>query len=551
MFIAKQINSLEKVRQFSQLNYSEISRQAVLRGERFSYQISMLSNPQIIGHIRIDSPLSDCVRIYKVKQSVMDRPTTYGVQEIGYITTEPGLMPDLLLPFEKDDIIRVGTDATTLWIEINLPEDIAAGEYPINISYEKIDSLKPEDAPIHVVTKTMTLEVLPVTAKKQSLICTRWFYADCIATYHNVPIYSEEHFNLIEAYIREAVDIGINMILVPIHTPPLDTAIGTYRPCVQLVDIKKEGDEYIFGFDKLRRFIDICKRSGVEYYEMAHMFSQWGAKCAANIMVEESGKLDYMFGWHTESTSPVYIDFLKQYISAISSELTALGVAENTYYHISDEPTIDKIDAYRAAIDAIRPFIGNSRTFDALSHYEFYEQGLVECPVTCVNAVHEFIPHNIPNQWTYYCCGPQYTYTNAFIAMPSWRTRILGVLLYKYDIKGFLHWGFNFYNAALSYYPIDPHATTSGDGNLPSGDPFIVYPSKDGANPSIRGKVTYEAIGDMNLCRTLEGFIGRDAVVKIIDGLAGFDVRFDEYPLDGAYLPTLRDALIKKLREFI
>jgi hypothetical protein len=509
----------------------------------------MLSNPQVIGRVRIESPISEYVRIYKVKQSVMDRPTTYGVQEIGYITTEPGLMPDLLIPWEKSDIIRVGNDATSLWIELNLPDTVEAGEYPITFIFDEIDSLKPEEAPKQRASKTMTVEVLPITVEKQSLIYTRWFYADCIASYHNVPIYSDAHFDLIEAYVREAVDIGINMILVPIHTPPLDTAIGTTRPCVQLVDIKKEGDKYIFGFEKLRRFIEICKRSGVRYYEMAHMFSQWGAKCAANIMVEENGKRDYMFGWHTDSTSPIYIDFLKQYISAIAKELEALGVAENTYYHISDEPTLDKIDAYRAAVEAIRPFIGSSRTFDALSDYAFYEQGLVECPVTGVNHVHEFIPHGIRNQWTYYCCGPQYTYTNAFMAMPSWRTRILGVLLYKYDIKGFLHWGFNFYNSALSYYPINPYSTTSADGNLPSGDPFIVYPAPDGAYPSIRGKVTYEAICDLNLCRTLEKRIGREAVVKMIDEIAGFDVRFDEYPLDGAYLPTLRESIVAKLRD--
>jgi hypothetical protein len=399
------------------------------------------------------------------------------------------------------------------------------------------------------MTKIMDVEVLPVTVADQSLIYTRWFYADCIADQHNVPIYSDAHFDLIEAYIKEAVDIGINMILVPIHTPPLDTAIGTRRPCVQLVDIKKDGGKYSFGFEKLERFVNICKRCGVKYYEMAHMFSQWGAKCAANIMVEENGKKDYMFGWHVASTDPIYIDFLKQYISALSEELDALGVAKNTYYHISDEPTTDKIDDYRTAVNIIKPLIKNSRTFDALSDYEFYEQGLVECPVTGVGHIHNFLNHDIPNQWTYYCCGPQAVHTNSFIAMTSQRTRILGVLLYKYDIKGFLHWGFNFYNAMISYYKINPYVTTSADGALPSGDPFIVYPAKNGAYPSIRGKVTYEAIGDMKLLRTLEGYVGRGEVIKMIDEIAGMDVKFYKYPLDVDYLPKLRSAVIKKIRE--
>lgn len=549
MFIAKQISSLEKVREFDTLNMSEIKAHTALRGERFSYQITMRADANSMGYVNVKSPLLPYLRLYRVQQSVMDKPTTEPVQEIGYITTEPGLMPDLLTPFENGGVFSVGPEGKSLWIELDLPTDISAEKYPITVTFERFEAHNPTAAPILQMTKTMDIEVLPITATEQSLIYTRWFYADCIADYHNVPIYSDAHFDLIEAYIKEAVDVGINMILVPIHTPPLDTAIGTRRPCVQLVDIKKDGEKYSFGFEKLERFIDICKRCGVRYYEMAHMFSQWGAKCAANIVVEENGKKDYMFGWHVASTDPKYIEFLKQYISALSGELNALGIAENTYYHISDEPTTDKIDAYRTAVDIIRPFIKNSRTFDALSEYEFYEQGLVECPVTCVNAIDKFLKHDIPNQWAYYCCGPQKAYTNSFMAMPSQRTRILGVLLYKYDIKGFLHWGFNFYNAMISYYRINPYVTTSADGALPSGDTFIVYPAQNGAFPSIRGKVTREAIGDINLCRTLERYIGRDEVIKLIDKIAGMDLTFDQYPLDIEFFERLRAAITERLRE--
>ena len=549
MFISKQISSLEKVRQYSPMNYKEIEKATVLRGERFTYQIAMCQTPMMVGKIRVESPLLPYIRIYKVEQSVMDKPTTCGSKEAGYITTDPGLMPDLLVPFGKDDLIQINTEGKSFWIEVNLPKDIEAGEYEINVTFEKLYCTWEHEVPTALATKTMTLEVLPITAKEQSLIYTRWFYADCIATYHNVPIYSDEHFDLIEAYIKEAVDVGINMILVPIHTPPLDTAVGTRRPCVQLVDITKEGDKYTFGFEKLDRFIAICKRCGVKYYEMAHMFSQWGAKCAANIMVTENGKCDYKFGWHVESTDPEYIDFLKQYIHAVSGELERLGVAEATYYHVSDEPTIDKIDAYRTAVDIIRPFIGKSKTFDALSDITFYKEGLVECPVTGAAHIHDFLPYNIPNQWVYYCCEPQTVTTNSFMAMESWRTRILGALIYKYDIKGFLHWGFNFYNSMISYYLINPYVTTSADGSLPSGDPFLVYPAKDGAYPSIRGKVTYEAIGDINLLRTLEEYVGRDEVIKLIDEIAGFDIKFNSYPIDSEYLLKLRRAVTEKLRE--
>ena len=131
--------------------------------------------------------------------------------------------------------------------------------------------------------------------------------------------------------------------------------------------------------------------------------------------------------------------------------------------------------------------------------------------------------------------------------MPSARTRILGFLVYKYDIKGFLHWGFNFYNAVKSAYPINPYLTTSSDGRFASGDPFIVYPGNDTAYPSIRGEVTYEAVQDIDVCVALEKKIGRQAVIELIDKAAGRDLRFDDYPCDNDFLEGLRTQMIDML----
>ena len=135
--------------------------------------------------------------------------------------------------------------------------------------------------------------------------------------------------------------------------------------------------------------------------------------------------------------------------------------------------------------------------------------------------------------------------------MPSYRVRILGFLLYKYNIKGFLHWGFNFYNSQISYHTINPYLTTSAGGAFPSGDPFIVYPSRDGAYSSIRGEVTYDAIQDMDVCLTLERYIGRDAVVKMIYQAAGMDLRFDQYPKGNAFVEDLREMMVRMIGECV
>lgn len=556
----KQISSLEKVRRQSDMQYYEIKKKSLLRGERFSYQIAAscdiyyLSkmNVSMVGKLEIDSPLSPYIKIFNVENAVMDCPITEvnAGLESNYITKEPGLMPDILVPVEeKGNIWDINVMASSIWVEVNVPDNMEPGIYDIDIKLHAMNASGMTLEEEYIFVKKMTVEILPEKIEEQKLIYTRWFYADCVADYHNVPVYSEKHWELIEEYIKTAVDGGVNMMLVPVHTPPLDTAIGHTRPCVQLVDIKKDGDTYAFNFDKFYRFVEICKRCGIKYYEIAHMFSQWGARCAPNILVEENGKTDYLFGWHVASDSELYTNFLKQYISAIYEALVAEGIEENTYFHISDEPTLGNMETYKRAFEIIRPLIKNSKTFDALSSYEFYEKGLVECPVTTVRTIDEFLDKNIENQWAYYCCGPQSVHTNSTLAMPSSRVRILGFLLYKYDIKGFLHWGLNYYNGRVSRFTINPYVTTSAFGVYPSGDPFVVYPSKDGAYNSIRAKVTYEAITDMRLCQTLEKYIGRDAVVELIDEYAGGELRFDDFPVGNEYIETLSDKMKEIIKE--
>ena len=390
----KQVSSLEKIRANDELNHGEIYKKSVLAGERFSYQISMQSPEYLyFVDVSLESSLKDNIKLYLVKDAHMDAPVTEKVEMEDYITHEPGLMPDILIPLEEtNNRLSVGDRNCTIWVKIDIPKDAVPDIYPIEV---KLSVGVPNEEITEVICKTMSVEVIPVAMPEQKLIYTRWFYADCIAVTHNVEIFSEKHWKLIDQYIAAAADVGINMILVPIHTPPLDTEIGTKRPCVQLVDIEKKGKRYEFSFDKFKRFIDICKKNGIKYFEMAHMFSQWGAKCAPNIQVTENGKIIDMFGWHVATDAPEYIDFLVQYISAISEELRKEGICENTYFHISDEPYEEHIEAYRSAYELVKPLLGSCKLMDALSKYDFYENGLVETPVCATNHIEPFIENKV------------------------------------------------------------------------------------------------------------------------------------------------------------
>lgn len=541
----KQISSLEKV--MGKFDFAEIKKMQVLCGEKFSYQIGVKADKFGSLEVEMDSQLADYVKLFKVVSVPADAPYSEESVDDDFLIKEPAIVPDVLIPLEEcDNRLNVnGSKPEALWVDVQLPEDMAAGNYKIALKFTH--HITYPEAKTDVYEKEMTVEVVPQRLPEQRLLYARWLHTDCIAVAHQVEIHSEEHWKLIEDYIKAAAEVGVNMILVPVHTPPLDTAVGVKRPCVQLVEIEKQGDRYYFGFEKFKRFIEICKRCGIKYYEIAHMFSQGNSKFAPNIVVTENGKKDWLFGWHVKADDPEYVAFVKQYVAAIAAEVEREGISEQTFFHISDEPSIKTMEAYCKAGELIRPYIGKCRTFDALSNYEFYEQGLVEIPVTLISELEPFLSHKLKEQWIYYAFVPQKDYINALLAMPLYRVRMLGVLLYKYDIKGFLHWGLNFYHTTSSYYPINPYLITSAE-SYASGDPFILYPAPDGVYHSMRGKVTMEAMEDMRLCQLLEDKIGREAVVQLIDEEAGMDIYFNRFPKGADFFTRLRKIMISMLQ---
>ena len=131
-----------------------------------------------------------------------------------------------------------------------------------------------------------------------------------------------------------------------------------------------------------------------------------------------------------------------------------------------------------------------------------------------------------------------------FIAMPSYRNRIIAVQLFKFHIRGFLQWGYNFYNAQYSDHRINPFATTDGDGFVPAGDPFQVYPGENGEPvESIRMAVTRDAMQDFRAFEMLASLAGEEAVISLIDDGLDEKITFSAYPREEEYLLKLREKV--------
>jgi hypothetical protein len=165
------------------------------------------------------------------------------------------------------------------------------------------------------------------------------------------------------------------------------------------------------------------------------------------------------------------------------------------------------------------------------------------------DAVAPFLAAEVENMWVYYCVSQNKDVANRFITLPSLRSRVLGHQLFAFDVKGFLHWGFNFYNSYHSLRPIDPFRDTCGAGAFPAGDPFIVYPGEDG-HPllSIRFKVLAAAIADYRAMQALREVAGRDAVLQLIDTDGGGGrLAFDRFSYEPVHYRRARAEINRRI----
>lgn len=456
-----------------------------------------------------------------------------------YSTLETGLVPDLLRELRKTDICLYHDMNKAFFVSVDT-RWLSAKAYDIDFV------LKCGGTVCGKVN--YKLEIIESSIEKSDLILTNWMHYDCISNYYGYEVFSDDFYAVFEKFLAEYVDIGFNMIYTPLFTPPLDTYVGGERKTAQLIDVKKNCGKYSFSFQKLEKFMNFCLERGIKFFEFSHLFTQWGGKACPKIICETDGKTEKLFGWEEKSDGENYTAFLDAFLPELVCFIHNKGLEYACFFHLTDEPCADDIIVYSKCRDAVKKYVGNMRILDAISKFSFLEKGLVDIAVPIINVYEKFRERYKGDLFVYYCCCPTDNYyTNRLLYMPLQRTRILGIQLYINGAKGFLHWGFNFYNTAFSYSAVDPYKENDAGGLFPSGDSFIVYPDKenDGIRSTMRAKAMKRAFADYELLKTLERMKGKNYVADLLQAekVSGFS----DYPKDDRWI----DDLFDRIREII
>lgn len=542
MVKAKLISSLEKCFPGTDIGgLNPVEKISVLRGERLSLQLAFREDDILKPHRawyipRVTGALAQysTIRLVDFIPSLM--PAYPGKSDDNYLSTEPGLYPDLLSELQMQGRVPVcNFETRCAWITIEIPADFPGGIYEVGAGLYSGEE--------EIAKCVAQVTVIPAVLPEQKMYVTQWFHCDCLADYYKVKVFSERHWKIIENFARTAVKNGINTLLTPVFTPPLDTAIGSERRTVQLVDVSVEAGEYSFGYEKLDRWIDMCDRVGIKYFEISHFFTQWGAAHAPKIIAKVNGKTKRIFGWDTDASGEEYSRFIRTFIVDFISHMKSRGDDGRCIFHISDEPNAKNIEQYGKSRAVVADLLEDYMSMDALSNIEFWQRGFVRTPCASNNHIEPFLEAGVPGLWTYYCCGQGVGVSNRFFVMPGARTRAIGMQFYKYGIAGFLQWGYNFYYNQGSYDFVNPYLDSTGGYFVPSGDAYSVYPSHDGrALESMRIVQFHEALQDRRAMELAEGYYGKERVVAEMEKVIG-EIKFSKCPGKSEEMLAVRERV--------
>ena len=278
----KIVSSLEKIRPLDELPKTEINKICALKGESINFQVYVKIEERLTLPVTVESELSDFSTLYQVRDTIVD---FIWFCDDDVISDKPGVMPDILIPLSDQNGFFSGSKyGSCMWVNIKVPENFAAGEYDFTVHFG-------EDS------ASVRIEVVDEVIEENTLKYTQWFHPDCIASTHNVAMYSEEHWKLIENYMLLANELGINMVLTPVLPLNLDTDRGfnVKRPDCSLTDIKVTGDVYSFDFSRLGRYVDLAIKCGMQYFEISHLYHAGGAEWCINIEADVDGERKYIF----------------------------------------------------------------------------------------------------------------------------------------------------------------------------------------------------------------------------------------------------------------
>lgn len=377
-----------------------------------------------------------------------------------------------------------------VYCEIDVPADKPAGDYSYTLCLFE-GNLFEDEKKIGEVTVNLT--VYPVTMhapQENRFYLDLWQHLSNIARKHEVKLWSDEHFAVLEPYVESLAELGQKAVTLVVTEAPWggQSCFREYRMAANLfeysiIPLKKTAEgELCADFRPMQRYIDLCAKYGIrDELSLYGLMNVWCVDEAGfGRLAEEDPDalrvryLDEADGAYkflrTEAELETYIAMIADYFKS-TGQMERVRVA-------ADEPA--DLEKYRASLERLLRVEPSFRFKAAINHAEFIEEFGKE--------ITDFVPYSghlfthlpllreyrrtMPDKrflW-YVCCVPHWP--NTFLRSDLCETLFIGVFTSWSGMQGFLRWNYTVWND-------DPRADIRY-GDFAAGDTNFVYPCPSG-----------------------------------------------------------------------
>jgi hypothetical protein len=182
------------------------------------------------------------------------------------------------------------------------------------------------------------------------------------------------------------------------------------------------------------------------------------------------------------------------------------GWESQWYQGVFDEPTDEYVERYKTTVAFLKSMKPDLRILEATMTVSL--TGVVDCWCPQVQEYQKnasfFDSRKAAGDavWVYTCLIPGGPWINRLVDQERLRQVYVGWACSKYDLQGFLHWGFNMHSGKPFEELVRLHG---GPTNyLPAGDSHIVYPGKKGPLSSQRFEAHRIGMEDFELLYLLK-----------------------------------------------
>lgn len=490
------------------------------RGERVSAQ-AVLATPKALKGVSFEvSDLrsgrnvisADNIRKYFVRYVLTDYYNA--------VRKDSFLMADRL-----DPVARLDIEANTtrpLWLDIRVPHDAAPGKYSGKLT-------------LHCEGNDLTLPLTLTVGKRELPAPKDWkFHLDlwqnpfAVARYYNVPLWSQQHFDLMRPVMTRLAEAGQKVVTTSIIRHPWDSQ--TEDPFESMIVKMKHIDgTWTYDYTAFDKWVEFMMSCGITEQIDCYTIVPWGFSFEYIDMASSS-----LVEFTAQPGEKAYEEYLRPLLTDFAKHLKAKGWFAKTCIAMDERP----MDLLRKAWDLLRSVDPGYRIQGAIN----YSPELVSMMYdVCLFYKYTDLPDGVLQErqkagevTTFYtCCSPDHP--NTFTFSPTAESAFLGWHVAQLGYDGYLRWAYN----SWTIRPLQDSRYFKR--TWLSGDCFFVYPGES----SIRMERLVEGIQAYEKVRILRAEGVSEAKLKAL--LAPFGGTEYAEGTDAAAIVRKANAALRKL----